>query len=74
MCLAIEGKINSIQDNMAEVDFGSLLRKICLDLTPEAKIGDYVLAHAGFAIQILDETYVQELRQIHKEMDEKRLK
>ncbi len=54
MCLAIPGKIILIKDNVADVDFGGVGRKVGLDLLPDAKIGDYVIVHAGFAIQILD--------------------
>lgn len=54
MCLAIPGKIISIIDNVADVDFGGIGRKVGLDLLPGAKIGDYIIVHAGFAIQILD--------------------
>jgi len=54
MCLAIPGKIISIKDKIADIDFGGIKRKAGLDLLPAAKIGDYVIVHAGFAIQILD--------------------
>ncbi|MBI5574114.1 MAG: HypC/HybG/HupF family hydrogenase formation chaperone [Elusimicrobia bacterium] len=54
MCLAIPGKIISIKDKVADVDFGGVGRKVGLDLLPDAKIGDYIIVHAGFAIQILD--------------------
>ena len=55
MCLAIPGKILSIKDGMAEVDIAGIVRKGSLQFVPEAGIGDYVLLHAGFAIQMLDE-------------------
>jgi len=55
MCLAVPTKIISIDDNIAQVEFGGVLRTVSLDLVPEAKIDDYVLVHAGFAIQIVDE-------------------
>lgn len=54
MCLAIPGKIISIgADKRAEVDFGGVVRAAQLDLLPAAKKGDYVIVHAGFAIQKL---------------------
>ena len=59
MCLAIPGKIEKIDKegalNMARVDFGGVFKEICIEGTPEAKVGDYVVAHAGFAINLLDE-------------------
>jgi len=54
MCLAVPGKISKINNNIAIVDFGEVKREVSISLTPSAKIGDYVLVHAGFAIQILD--------------------
>ncbi len=59
MCLSLPGKILSIQDNpdikMADVDFGGIQREICIEWVPEAKVGDYVLAHVGTALSLLDE-------------------
>ncbi|MGB9597043.1 MAG: HypC/HybG/HupF family hydrogenase formation chaperone [Candidatus Poribacteria bacterium] len=55
MCLAIPAKIINISEDMAEVELSGVIRKTSLMLTPEAKVGDYVLLHAGFAIQVLDE-------------------
>ncbi|MBU2574474.1 MAG: HypC/HybG/HupF family hydrogenase formation chaperone [Elusimicrobia bacterium] len=55
MCLAVPGKILSIENNTAQVDFNGTRRRIAIDLVPEAKRNDYILAHAGFAIQVLDE-------------------
>ncbi|MFH0948612.1 MAG: HypC/HybG/HupF family hydrogenase formation chaperone [Elusimicrobiota bacterium] len=54
MCLAIPGKIISVKNKIADVDFGGIGRKVGLDLLPSAKIGDYIIVHAGFAIQVLD--------------------
>ncbi len=62
MCLAIPGKIISIENSplprgtgmIADVDFGGIKRKVGLDLLPDARVGNYVIVHAGFAIQILD--------------------
>jgi len=53
MCLSIPGKIVSINGVNAVVDFGGSRRGVSIMLVPGAKIGDYVLVHAGFAIQIL---------------------
>ena len=55
MCLAIPAKIMSVQGEKAQVDFGQgVLREINVSLV-EAKLGDYVLVHAGYAIQVLEE-------------------
>ena len=61
MCLAIPGKIISIEDQIesvfkiGKVSFGGINKKINLSLVPEAEIGEYVLVHVGVAISIVDE-------------------
>jgi len=60
MCLAVPGKIISIegQDSIVRsgrVEFGGIVREVSLACVPEAKIGDYVIVHAGFALNVLDE-------------------
>ena len=61
MCLAIPMKVSSLEgDNLATVDVLGVTRKVSLDLTPQAQVGDYVLVHAGFAIEVVDEQYAQE--------------
>ena len=60
MCLAIPAKVVSIKNDKAEVDFSEgVLREVNVTLV-KAKIGDYVLVHAGYAIQVLDEEEAQE--------------
>lgn len=54
MCLAIPVKIVEIKGSMGVVEFSGIKRDIGLQLLPDAKVGDYVLLHAGFAIQKLD--------------------
>ena len=58
MCLAIPGKIvNSQTENgirVGQVQFGAVTRQTCLDLVPEAVVGDYVLVHVGFAMSVVD--------------------
>jgi hydrogenase expression/formation protein HypC len=54
MCLALPGRIESSSGGLASVDFGGVKREVSLDLVPEAAVGDYVLVHAGFAIQRLE--------------------
>jgi len=54
MCLAVPAKILSIDGSQAEAEFGSVHRVISVQLLPEAKVGEYVLVHTGFAISIVD--------------------
>jgi len=64
MCLGIPGKLVEIytQDDlpMGKVEFGGVLKDICLSFTPEAEVGDYVLVHVGFAISRIDEAQAAE--------------
>jgi hydrogenase expression/formation protein HypC len=59
MCLSIPGKITEINQHgslvMGKVDFGGVIKEVCLDYVPEAQVGQYVLIHVGFAISLLDE-------------------
>ncbi|MBL7126092.1 MAG: HypC/HybG/HupF family hydrogenase formation chaperone [Dehalococcoidales bacterium] len=68
MCLAIPVRIKSIDGTEAEVETGGITRKTSLMLTPEAKVGDYVLLHAGYAINILDQAEAEETLAIFAEM------
>lgn len=68
MCLAIPAKISSINDdNLAIVDILGTTREISLDLTPQAGEGDFVLVHAGFAIEVVDEQFAQETIELIRE-------
>ncbi len=55
MCLAIPGKVMSIDGKTAIVDFGGMRREVRLDLLARVHKGDYVIVHVGYAIQILNE-------------------
>ena len=70
MCLAIPVRIKSINGTEAEVEIGGITRKTSLMLTPEARVGDYVLLHAGYAINILDQAEAEETLAIFAEMSE----
>ena len=70
MCLAVPGIIRSIADGFAQVDFGGVERQIALDLLPDAQVGEYILAHAGFALQKLDVVEAEELLALFKEIEE----
>ncbi|MFH1665024.1 MAG: HypC/HybG/HupF family hydrogenase formation chaperone, partial [Candidatus Omnitrophota bacterium] len=55
MCWSVPGKITGIDGNMATVEIGGILRSVALDLIDGAAIGEYVLVHAGYAIQKVEE-------------------
>lgn len=54
---------------MAKVDFGGVIRDVCIEAIPDAKIGDYVIVHAGFALNTLSEEEALETLTILKEME-----
>ncbi len=75
MCLAIPGKIESIQGDdpltrMGKVNFGGVLKEACLAYVPEAKVGDYVIVHVGFALSRVDEAEAQKVFEHLKQMEE----
>jgi hydrogenase expression/formation protein HypC len=65
MCLGIPGKVTETYREhdvlMGKVDFGGVFKRVCLEHVPDAKIGDYVIVHVGFALSRIDE---EEARQI----------
>ncbi|MEN8191167.1 MAG: HypC/HybG/HupF family hydrogenase formation chaperone [Bacteroidota bacterium] len=75
MCLAVPGKIVSIDDSkpelkMAKVNFAGVLKDICIQWIDKPKVGEYVLAHVGFALNKIDEEDAQETIRMIKEMGE----
>jgi hydrogenase expression/formation protein HypC len=80
MCLAVPGRVLTISGDdpvmrVARVDFGGIVKEVNLAYTPEAKVGDHVLVHVGFAITIVDEVeaervfrYLGEIADIEKEL------
>ena len=70
MCLAVPVKITSIEGEQAEVDIGGVGRKVSITLTPEARVGDYVLLHTGYAINVLNEEEAQETLNLLERMVE----
>lgn len=68
MCLAIPGRITKIDDDMASVDFGGgTSRQVNVSLV-NAKVGEYVIVHAGFAIEILNEEAAKETLELWNEI------
>jgi hydrogenase expression/formation protein HypC len=59
MCLGIPGRVQQIEDDAGlltgSVDFGGVLKRVCLSYVPEVQVGQYVVVHVGFAITVLDE-------------------
>jgi len=68
MCLAIPALVKSIKNQEADVDMGGITRRISLRLTPQAKVGDYVIVHTGYAINILDQHEAQETLRLFQEL------
>ena len=71
MCLAIPAKITELDvGNMATVDILGVTRSISIDLTPQATVGDYVLVHAGFAIEVVSEQAANETLDLIRQFPE----
>ena len=72
MCLGIPGKVVEIYEvdgiGMGKVDFGGILKDVCLAYVPEVQVGDYTIVHVGFAITQLDEESARESLALFKEM------
>lgn len=64
MCLAVPGRIETVYEElgtrMGKVNFGGVIKDVCLVYLPEAVVGDYTIVHVGFAISRIDETSAQE--------------
>jgi hydrogenase expression/formation protein HypC len=71
MCLGIPGKVLTVEEDgelrMARVEFGGIVKEACLAYVPEARAGDYVIVHAGFAISRVDE---EQARQVFAYLEE----
>jgi hydrogenase expression/formation protein HypC len=75
MCLAVPGKVISIEEADAtfrngRVDFAGIIKQVNLSYVPEAKIGDYVVVHVGFALSIVDEAEAKQVFDYLREMGE----
>lgn len=72
MCLAIPGRLESISQRglvrMGKVNFGGVVKEICLEYVPEIQVGDYALVHVGFAISVVDEKSAHETLKLFEEM------
>ena len=71
MCLAIPAVITEKKsDNLATAEILGVTREVALDLTPLANVGDYVLVHAGFAIEVVDADYAKETIELVKQLED----
>lgn len=74
MCLGIPGMITRLYDldgtAMAMVDFGGVQQEVCVATVPEAQVGQYVIVHAGFALNLLSEEEALETMRLLKEINE----
>ena len=67
MCLAIPAKVMEINQNIAKADFGGVYRDVNISLV-DVKIGEYVIVHAGYAIQVMDEESAQETLELFRQI------
>lgn len=74
MCLGVPGKIIEIYDSsgimMGKIDFNGVTKEACLVYVPEAKIGDYILLHVGFALNIISESEAMETLALLREIED----
>jgi hydrogenase expression/formation protein HypC len=75
MCLAVPGKVLSITGNdpltrAGKVNFGGIMKEVNFAYVPEVKIGDYVIVHVGFALNIVDEAEANQVFEYLREMGE----
>jgi hydrogenase expression/formation protein HypC len=72
MCLAIPGKVISIAEEnglrMGRVDFGGVVKRVCLDYVPEVEVGDYTIVHVGFALSKIDEAEALRTLEVFRQM------
>jgi len=76
MCLAVPGRVVSLVEDESlsfrrgKVDFGGVLKEVCLAYTPEAAVGDYVLVHVGFSLSVIDADEAKKIFEALREMEQ----
>jgi len=75
VCLGVPGRVVGLEAEasglpMGRVSFGGITKQVCLAYTPEARVGDYVIVHVGFAISRVDEEEARRVFELLREMDE----
>ncbi|MEU2391708.1 HypC/HybG/HupF family hydrogenase formation chaperone [Streptomyces sp. NPDC007369] len=72
MCLAVPGRVLDIGDKdgtrMATVDFGGVVKEVCLEYLPDLQVGEYAIVHVGFALQRLDEESARQTLDLFAEL------
>ena len=72
MCLGVPGKILEIYTSgtlqMAKIDFGGVVREACVEAVPEAKVGDWTIIHAGFALNLMSEEEAAETLDVLRQL------
>ena len=68
MCLAIPALVKSLEGHQAVVDIDGVTREVSIQLTPDVKVGDYVLLHTGYAINVIDPVEAEETLKLLKEI------
>lgn len=74
MCLAVPGKVLEIEERddtrMAKVDFGGVVKDVCLEYLPDLQVGEYTIVHVGFALQRLDEESARQTLELFSHLGE----
>ncbi|MFC9324313.1 HypC/HybG/HupF family hydrogenase formation chaperone [Kitasatospora sp. NPDC057015] len=72
MCLAVPGRVVEIEERdgtrMAVVDFGGVVKDVCLEYLPDLAVGEYAIVHVGFALQRLDEESARKTLELFNEL------
>ncbi|MDI3424033.1 HypC/HybG/HupF family hydrogenase formation chaperone [Streptomyces luteolus] len=72
MCLAVPGRVTEIEERdgtrMATVDFGGVVKEVCLEYLPDLQVGEYAIVHVGFALQRLDEEAAKQTLELFAEL------
>lgn len=73
MCLGVPGKVIELYEangmKMAKVDFGGIVKEVCMEYLPEVKVGDYTIVHVGFGLSILDEQEARETMELLRQIE-----
>ncbi len=74
MCLAIPGKVVTIREAegilLGKIDFGGIVKEVCLQYTPDVKLGEYVIVHVGFSLSKMDEEEAARTYQLLEELNQ----
>lgn len=72
MCLAVPGQVVEIREQdgtrMGKVDFGGVLKEVCLEYLPDIEVGEYTIVHVGFALQRLDEESALQSLELYRKL------